>query len=236
MIKIGITSSTRSDNSNLYNTLGNDYINSIIKCGGCPVIIPAVKEKFIITDYINMIDGIIFSGGEDISPGLYNEKNAGLTENINPLRDKMEFSAIEAALNKKIPILGICRGMQILNVFFGGNLFQDISSQHHSEIKHANILKIRSELHHDITVNEKTHLMKVTGLNTIQVNSRHHQGIKNPAGNFTISAMASDGIIEAIEDINNDIVAIQWHPENIADTEKSSAAIINNLLQRASQR
>ncbi len=236
MIKIGITSSARIDSSNLYNALGNDYISSIIKCGGCPVIIPVVEEKFIISEYINMIDGIIISGGEDISPELYNEKNTGLTKNINSLRDRMEYSAIEAALNKRIPILGICRGMQILNVFSGGDLFQDIANQYHTDIKHANQLKNRSELHHEIIINENTHLSKVTGLKTIQVNSRHHQAIRNPAANFTISAMAPDGIFEAIEDINNDIVAVQWHPENIADTEKSSAAIINDLLQRASQR
>jgi len=233
MIKIGITSSIEISNSWPNDILGLDYISSVIHCGGCPIIIPPMRNKSVLAEYMQILDGIIFSGGSDVSPGLYYEKNDGLSINTSVERDETEFLLIEYAIVKKIPILGICRGMQILNVFFGGNLYQDLRTQHEGSILHANAMEIRTDIHHEVSVAADTCLSRITGRKIIPVNSRHHQGIKKAADNFRISATAPDGIAEAFEDIDHNIVAVQWHPENFLDSEESSRALFINLIQRA---
>jgi len=232
MFRIGITSSRENTGSGLSNTLGNDYLKSVSDCGGCPIIIPISSDKTIIMEYFDIIDGIIISGGEDISPELYNETNEGLSRNVFKERDTFEFAVVNEAIKRKIPVLGICRGMQILNIFSGGSLYQDINIQRPGSDHHANIMTNRAEIHHDIIITGGSYLSTILNQKKIPVNSRHHQGIKTASSNFKISATASDGVIEAIEDIKNNIIAVQWHPENIAETEKSAQIIISDLIQR----
>ncbi|HPS58914.1 MAG TPA: gamma-glutamyl-gamma-aminobutyrate hydrolase family protein [Spirochaetota bacterium] len=233
MIRIGLTTSCGKIDGQLSSYISLDYVNAIIEKNAVPVLIP-VTDNFRVIDYfLENVDGILLTGGEDIDPLLYNEVNSGLSIDICRERDRAEMYIIEQSLKYGYPILGICRGLQILNVFFGGTLYQDIPGQYRGSIEHVHTMTEREALHHEIKLSPDSYIGRIFGHGRAMVNSRHHQGVKKLGEGLIVSASADDGIIEAFEDTSRGIVAVQWHPENITGVSAGCSSLFGDLVDRA---
>lgn len=202
-----------------------NYIEMVNKAGGASLMLP--YDYDLIDDYINSLDGLVVVGGYfDINPARYNEKEIHKTVKLNEIRENFEHEFISRALNiktskkngLKIPFLGICNGMQLLNVLHGGSAIQHIPDENgnymNHEQSHNDQFNDYAIPYHDVIIKEGTHLAKIIENEKIKTNSSHHQAIRNTGKGLQISANASDGIIEAIEDPNHNFcIGIQWHPE-----------------------
>lgn len=191
--------------------ISNEYINSVIAAGGVPFLMPVTSDKELIDTLLSRLDGILVSGGVDINPLLYGENPVnGLGEVIDEM-DAADIGFIKAAHKKGLPILGICRGVQIINVAFGGTLYQDINTQGNF-IGH-NQKSRRYSPSHPVKLSKDSILYKLYG-EKLLVNSFHHEAVKAAAPGFKISAVSDDGLIEAVENTEGSfIMAVQWHPE-----------------------
>lgn len=201
---------------NQSNVVLKKYTKSICRSGGIPIIIPILPSKEDVKSVVELIDGLLLPGGFDVDPIEYNEEpipQLGLTSHHF---DEFELTLLEEAGKKGIPIFGICRGYQLMNVFFGGNLYQDISTQRESPapLKHVQAASAR-ESSHFVEIAPGTNLSRLMGhCAQIRVNSIHHQAIRDVAKGFRVTAKASDGVIEGIECEDNPAVfGVQWHPE-----------------------
>lgn len=162
----------------------------------------------------NEFDGLLVTGGEDVNPIRYNEENTESLD-VNDNLDDMDFKLIKSFIKVNKPILGICRGLQTINVVCGGSLIQDIPTMFNSNLNHSS-----KEVGHSVVIKEDTMLSRIIG-SEVHVNSYHHQAIKDLAEGFVVSARSSDGLIEAIEKDN--IIAVQWHPERMIDQKEHQA-------------
>lgn len=208
---IGITGNFSDGNC----AVADGYIRSVLAAGGTPFIIPPYDETDALINTLNHIDGLILTGGGDINPLFLGEEPVNELHSINPRRDRQELILTRLAADRQIPILGICRGVQIMNAAFGGTLYQDIHTQAGVKcIKHDQALD-RSYPSHTIEIEEKSLLSRILNNSTLlSVNSFHHQAIRTPAPGFRVCAHASDGIIEAIESTEyKSMLGVQWHPE-----------------------
>lgn len=229
---IGVTTFISSDGLRLPET----YSTAIAGEGGAPVILAKVENESLIKRQIESIDGLLLSGGDDIEPAFFGESPHQKMGAIEPGRDLYEMKLIEYALEAGKPILGICRGAQILNVQQGGTMYQDIYSQHgDSTIKH-NQDALKDYLSHNISVAEGTKLHAILGETEIRTNSFHHQANKCAADSLTVSAMAEDGIIEAVESGEHKFVlGVQWHPEGSYLKDESSKKIFRAFIKAAAE-
>ena len=201
-------------------TLAEGYYQSVLKAGGIPVIIPPryVEEGddcSDLTGVLDNIDGIVFSGGGDPNPLLFGEEPVVQLHSITPERDMQELKLVRMAYDRQIPMLGICKGIQMINAALGGTLYQDIHSQKEGGVwvKHSQD-EDRRFPSHTVKVENGTLLHKLFGRDTLQVNSFHHQACKDIAPCLRLSAISPDGIIEAIESNEyKSILGVQWHPE-----------------------
>ncbi len=195
--------------------LAPGYYQSVLEAGGTPLVIPPYENEEALLDTILQLDGLVLSGGGDINPLLLGEEPVPGLHSICPQRDEMELRLIEEAFNHQIPILGICRGIQTLVAALGGELYQDLNSQYKDAplIKHDQDLA-REYASHSIRIEKDSLLEEVMGVETIAVNSFHHQAVKTPGPHLQVSARASDGVIEAVESNEyKSILGVQWHPE-----------------------
>ena len=194
-------------------TLAEGYYQSVLKAGGIPFIIPPFYETDRLGELLDRLDGIIFSGGGDINPLLLGEEPIKELHSITPERDQQELLLARLAYDRQIPMLGICKGIQIINAALGGTLYQDIHTQMEGiRIKH-NQDQDRRYPSHQVTISRGSILEKIFGTE-LAVNSFHHQACKSAAPGLKVTAMSSDGVIEAIEsDEFKSIMGVQWHPE-----------------------
>jgi Predicted glutamine amidotransferases len=192
------------------------YVESVIRAGGVPVAIPLTNDKEMLSRILDIVDGVIMTGGEDLDPlRWYGEEPLPAQGTIVPERDEFDIMLIRMTVERGIPLLGICRGHQLLNVAFGGTLYQDIPSQVRAEnrIKHSQSAP-RYYGTHMITIEAGSLLNKQIGVDKVAVNTFHHQAVKDVAPGFKITARASDGVVEAIEKIGSDkVFGVQFHPE-----------------------
>ena len=176
-------------------------------------------------------DGLVLCGGPDVEPSRYGQSAGNLPCSIDPQRDALEFDLITLALERSMPILGICRGMQILNVHAGGTLTIDIPSQIHGAGIHASS---DGDVQHSVEIAADTVLRKVTRVVEAEVNSAHHQAVDVVASRFTISAVSNDGIPEAMETVPEQgtsfIMAVQWHPERMDYAHPLSKNILHTFV------
>jgi putative glutamine amidotransferase len=213
---IGITTDIKTDAKEEIFVIEKFYAVAIANAGGIPLFLPTLSgSRSLLKDTVAKIDGLLISGGRDMDPKFYNEEPH---PNLRPMkleRTESEMIILEEALKQNIPVLGICGGMQLMNVFFGGSLYQDIPSQ----ISNALIHEKGSV--HEIYVEEDTLLQKISKEKSFSIKSYHHQSVKAPGKGLRISARCPDGIIEAIEGIDSFVLGIQWHPER-EETEISN--------------
>jgi putative glutamine amidotransferase len=199
-----------------------DYIKGVSEAGGVPVVLSPSLSLRAAETLLDGLDGLLLSGGPDLDPGYYGEGPMPELGTTIPEWDALEMALLRLALERGIPIFGICRGMQILNVALGGTLHQDVPSQLGSEILDHWQTTPKCQVTHEVEVLGGTYLAKITDRQTVEVNSYHHQGIKSPADVLTVAARCADGVIEALEsrDFSDRwMVGVQWHPEGMRDTE-----------------
>lgn len=214
--------------------VNNSYIESVAKAGGAPVILPVVLDDELIKRQVERIDGLIISGGYDVNPLTYGEEPTQSQGFTFPEIDEYDLKLIKFATELKKPILGICRGLQILNVAFGGTLYQDLSQIEGSYIKHSQSSK-GDMPGHSIDIMEDTLLYNVLGQSNL-INSFHHQAIKDLAPGFIVSARAKDGVIEAIEKQGEQfIIAVQWHPEMMTAKSVQMLEIFKLFIEQSTK-
>lgn len=214
--------------------LSGTYVNAVIKAGGTPVIIPLTNDGLILSGILDHLDGTIMTGGEDVAPEFYGEERMEQLGTVDSVRDVYDLMLIKMITDRNIPLLGICRGEQLINVAFGGSLYQDIPTQHPSEIKHSQNVSGWIATH-KITVDSQSLLREIIGEDTLSVNSFHHQAVKTVAPGFRVTAWAADSIPEAIESISGrPILAVQFHPEGlIAGGNTVALRIVKHLVDQA---
>lgn len=193
------------------------YTDAMVHAGGVPVIIPFIEDEAILKKLYQKLDGILFAGGNDINPSLYGEKPLPTTEEFSDKRDAMEAKLMQWAIEDNKPVLCICRGMQLLNVVCGGQLYQHLPDDLPG-IDHEASTKNKSGefLAHPLRVIAETKLDKILSSPEIATNAHHHQGVKRLGKGLKASAHTTDGLIEAVEHVNNKFaVGIQSHPESL---------------------
>lgn len=214
---IGLTISIQQDEKKLYTP--TSYANAIIEAGGTPVLLNVTRDKGMIAQYAGMVDGILFSGGDDVNPASYGEDQQWGCGDVSPLRDDFEIKLLHTLLEKHPdkPILGICRGEQVLNVAMGGTLYQDLKSQLPGCIRHQQ-QQVSQYGSHKVFIDEGTRLHGIYGSSEISANSFHHQAVKDIGPGLTITAKAVDGVVEGFEKPDHPFfVAVQWHPERLVE-------------------
>ena len=210
---IGITSDVDLNSKHF---LSNDYPQALIQGGGIPVILPIGIEEDA-SQIAETIDGLLLSGGGDIDPALFGEEPLQGLGEISPGRDCLEIRLVQHMLQLNKPVLAICRGIQVLNIAAGGDMYQDIYSQISNPILQHKQKAARTHLSHSVNVMERSILACIAGQTHFKVNSFHHQAIRKVSKPFIVTAWSSDGIIEAMESEEHKFVlGVQWHPENLA--------------------
>ena len=199
------------------------YIRAIESTGAAPLLIPITVQEHTLKALFERIDGLLLTGGHDIDPSRYNEGSHPFLTQIDKQRDWVEFTITPWAISKDIPVLGICRGIQTLNVCAGGSLWLDLSTQVPNSIKHNYFPDYpRNQLSHLVQLETGSLLSGIFRQHELEVNSLHHQGIKDIGKKFRVSARAPDGIIEGIEMIDKTwIVGVQWHPEELINDNRN---------------
>lgn len=206
-----------------WHLVAHEYIHAIQRQGGIPVLIPVyqgtghVLED--IAQVVGQLDGLIISGGEDVNPEVYGERITAKCGEINPIRDAFESLLVRHVLeHSDIPVLGICRGIQITTAVMGGTLYQDLESSGFPN--HTLLMAPFNHPTHLVNITEGSRLHQILGQDTLMVPSIHHQGVKDVAPGFRVAARAEDGLVESIE-LPGDrfMLACQWHSEMIYDSE-----------------
>lgn len=194
-------------------TLLEGYYKSVLEAGGTPLVIPAFEDTNALLSMLDRVDALIFSGGGDINPLYLNEEPSRELSSINPARDAQELMLARLAANRQMPILGICRGIQIMMAAFGGKLYQDIYKEAGATLKHSQDTE-RHVATHSVRIASTSQLAKIFDDTNLHVNSFHHQAVKEVAPGFAVTALSPDGLIEAVESTDyKSMIAVQWHPE-----------------------
>ncbi|MEF3330244.1 gamma-glutamyl-gamma-aminobutyrate hydrolase family protein [Oceanobacillus oncorhynchi] len=233
---IGLTASMEIDGMEYKMNLRN--VRAIEKAGGIPVILPYYSDYQEIAALLDKLDGLYLPGGYDIDPSLFQEEPNPALGTIIPERDRLERKIIPYFLEKDKPVLGVCRGCQILNVVTGGSMYQDLDSQYPKQlIQHTQ----KAGFHHRshaVKITPASLLEKLVQASEIKVNSYHHQANRSLGKDFMISAVAGDGVMEAFESkIHRFVLGVQWHPEGMIHLENDpSLSIYKGFIEACKER
>lgn len=236
---IGITCSMEYDDkmrkyptAYAFDYLKRSYYEAVERSGGVVVVLPNTKRKERVDELLNIVDGLIISGGNDVDPVFYRERRKAKNLNITPERDIFEIALVRRAKTQKIPMLAICRGMQLVNVAFGGSLYQDFSFEGKFFNHTLEGSTVYNKKHH-IIIQQKSKLFHIIWKKKIMVNTSHHQMVKKVGSGLVATAWSEkDVVIEAIEsDDDHFLLCVQWHPELMKG--KSSKALFDSLIQYA---
>lgn len=216
---IGITTRNGKDgDGHPLTALQHTYTRAILQAGGLPILIPSMLQEEDFLDLYSRVAGILFTGGGDVSLEYFNGSNHPRIGEVDQARDLTEISLMRAAVNDGKPILGICRGAQVMNVAFGGTLYTHIHDQLKGALDHDYPGDLRRVLVHPVRVDETTRSAEIFGETLLNVNSLHHQGLKDIAPGLLATGYAPDGLVEVVEIPDHPYaVSVQWHPEWLTD-------------------
>ncbi len=207
------------------------YSDGIREAGGLPFIFPFTFDKEDLSQLVDMCDGILFTGGQDVSPDIYGEKPLSDKVVCSAIRDRMEKTILKLALKRDLPILGICRGLQFINASLGGTLYQDLPSQKPSSTVHLQDHPYFANVH-SVTIIDDSPLFTLLKEKRIGVNSLHHQAVKTLAPSLKPMAISEDGLIEAAYKPEQHFAwAVQWHPEYTFPSDKNSMLIFRKFVE-----
>jgi putative glutamine amidotransferase len=229
--RIGITMRLESETDRFY--LGRDYSEAIEGLGAIPIHISLIPNKDYIADIVSDLDGILLPGSDtDVDPLRYGEEPHPKLGRVIFEKEETDLLVIEEAEKRNLPIFGICFGMQIFNVYRGGTLIQDIPDQVSNHIKHQQGKPLVRNSH-SIEITENSRLSRLITHKLTQVNSHHHQSVREVGENLKATALAKDGVIECIEDIREDkfVVGVQWHPELSWKTDELSRKLFETFIE-----
>ncbi|CAN5851715.1 gamma-glutamyl-gamma-aminobutyrate hydrolase family protein [soil metagenome] len=205
-----------------YAVLGSPYIRAIEQPDATAFILTPVHATLSLEHGLDLAHGLVLTGGEDVSPDRYGEKPHPKLGTVNHARDEMEITVLRAALRRRLPVLAICRGMQLLNVALGGTLYQDLHDQLNGDLLHQQDASVNSRWH-SARVESGSRLAEIFEAEDLHINSFHHQGIRDLAPDLRALARAEDGLIEAVEAPEYPwVFGVQWHPE------RGEAEILND--------
>jgi putative glutamine amidotransferase len=208
------------------------YVHAVESAGGVPVLIPMLKDLNALNALLSRLDGLLLPGGIDLHPRHYGEEVHPLTEEADLELDTFEMTLLSWALQKDLPVLGICRGIQLVNIVLGGSLYQDISDQYPGSIAHSHRHLPRTQLVHHITIEPGSRMERILGTREVMVNSLHHQAIKDPGRGVCITGRAEDGIPELLEVSGyRFVMAAQSHPEEIYTVEPAFARLFSAFVR-----
>jgi putative glutamine amidotransferase len=224
-------------------SLSNRYTDAVIAAGGLPQIFPATTSRAVITEAVQRCDGVLLTGGDDIDPQLYaKDLPEALAKTLGPLepdRDLWEAGLIADVIEQQKPLLGICRGHQMLNVALGGTLVVDIATQVPGALNHRRMDR-KGEPVHDVQIAPDSLLARLTGRETLGVNSTHHQAVGTVAKTLRVVAASSDGVIEAVEwkepAARPFLLSVQFHPERLIDSHPVFLRLFNSFVAACERR
>lgn len=230
---IGITSAPREARTPVgympHETVSEAYVQSLVEAGAAAVILPVHGVSA--DDVVSRLDGIALTGGGDIDPSLYGRTPRPETEGVDPTRDRFETDLIRMAVERDMPLLAICRGIQMLNVALGGTLFQDVGSEVGTDIKHMDEERWK-EHSHRVRLESDSIVGGIIG-EEVEVNSLHHQAVDRPAPDLRAVGWSPDGLVEAVEAPGlRFCVGLQWHPEYLG-AEHRSFGVIESFVRSA---
>lgn len=207
------------------------YAEAVEKTGGVPVLFPYTEDRRSLDRFLALCDGFLFAGGPDMDPAYYGEERSPSCGAVEEKRDTLDLEAFPRAYATGKPILGICRGAQLINVALGGTLYQDIPSELQTEIAHVQN-EPKFSYSHEIRVLPATPLSALFGTCRVRVNSFHHQAIKSLGCGLSVMAAADDGVIEALYLMEKQYLrAYQWHPERLYGTDEYSQRIFRDFTE-----
>ena len=208
-------------------TSSYNYVAAVNENGGCPVLLPALKDRATIMEYINSLDGLVLVGGLDIPPAAYGEKRHETVQVMSPARFDFESRLITCWLESGKPILGICLGMQFVNVLRGGTMIQDIPSEVGGEVIHRS-----TNAYHDISIDPGSRLARILGKRNEAVYSNHHQAVDDIGDGLRPVARSPDGVVEALERTDGNYgLFVQWHPEAMENNTEHRDAIFSDFVR-----
>ena len=213
------------------------YLDGIAAAGGIPVVLPLTEDEQALGQLANDVDGFLMTGGQDVSPALYGEERLDSCGETLPVRDGMESRLFQLCLERDVPVLGICRGIQLMNVLLGGTLYQDLPSQRPTQTEHHMSPPYDRPVH-QVEICKGTPLFDLIQTERMDVNSYHHQAVRDKAPALQTMAVSEDGLIEAVCLPERPFVwAVQWHPELSWRTDEKSRRIFEAFVGRcASER
>ena len=213
--------------------LKSAYMQMLEGLGALPVIMPLTTDKAVQDRYLDLCDGLLLSGGADIDPVHYGEVNEGLCSTISPLRDAVELKLCRMAVERDMPVLGICRGHQVLNVALGGTMYQDLKIQQGTSFEHM-VPDPVGGMVHEVAIVPGSPLAELQGMKSMMVNSRHHQAIRDAAPGLVVQATSPDGVIESVYLPGRRFVwGVQWHPESVWEISAENRKIAEAFLRAA---
>lgn len=238
---IGITSQQRdvatSYGAQPATTVTLTYSRAVADAGGVPFVLPILPPD-LVPAALSRLDGLVMTGGGDVDPGRYNGVSHEAVYGVHEARDAMELAVATYAAEHRLPVLAICRGLQVLNVALGGDLIADIPTQVEGGFEHfVTGDGTESSAHQSIDIEAGCGLARLFGTTELKVNSLHHQAVLTPAPGLRPVAWSQDGVIEAVEAEDEEwpLRAVQWHPENLVVTEPAARTLFSELVEAASR-
>jgi len=236
---IGVTCGTSAldrREANPQDRLNRAYSHALWAAGAAPVILPNLDDEETAVAYLARLDGLLVSGGYDVCPARYGEATLNATVQVDELRDRAELPLIRAAVERGVPLLAICRGIQSLNVALGGTLYQDIPAQIATPLRHRQS-EPRHQPTHTIALQSDSRLAAIIGDTRMEVNTFHHQALKDVAAGLAVVARAEDGVIEAVENpAARFLLGVQFHPEDLVGVCEKSRRLFRAFVEAAASK